>query len=169
MAAITDLTTLAAADVVDADWLPIHDLSAGTDKKIARSSVVGLTGTFTPAILFGGASTGITYTTQAGFYSRINNRVWFSVQIVLSNKGSATGAASITNLPFALSAGAVAYFGIWSGTTTSILGLMGFHTSTTAAFSLYHLTAASTGWTTTTDAVFANNTSIYMSGHYITS
>ena len=39
MAAITDLATLAAADVADDDWLVAHDLSAATDKKIARSSL----------------------------------------------------------------------------------------------------------------------------------
>ena len=39
MAAITDLATLAAADVADTDWLVVHDLSAATDKKIARSSL----------------------------------------------------------------------------------------------------------------------------------
>ena len=39
MAAITDLATLTAADVVDTDWLVVHDLSAATDKKIARSSL----------------------------------------------------------------------------------------------------------------------------------
>ena len=39
MAAITDLATLTAADVADTDWLVVHDLSAATDKKIARSSL----------------------------------------------------------------------------------------------------------------------------------
>ena len=39
MAAITDLATLAAADVADTDWLVVHDLSAATDKKIARSAL----------------------------------------------------------------------------------------------------------------------------------
>ena len=37
MAAITDLATLAAADVAAADWLVIND--SGTDKKVAISSL----------------------------------------------------------------------------------------------------------------------------------
>lgn len=36
MAAITDLATLAITDLADDDWIPVHDLSAGTDKKRRR-------------------------------------------------------------------------------------------------------------------------------------
>lgn len=167
MAAITDLAALTA--IASGDLLVVHDISAATDKKITQADLLGGSGTFTPAIKFGGASTGITYTTQAGHYSRIGNRVFFSVQIVLSSKGSATGTATVESLPFALSTGAVAYFGFWASMTTSILNLTGFHSSTTTAFTLYHLTAAGTSWTVTTDAIFANNSSLYMSGNYITS
>lgn len=38
MAAITDLTTLAAADVASGDYLVIHDVSAATDKKITKQA-----------------------------------------------------------------------------------------------------------------------------------
>lgn len=57
-------------------------------------------GTFTPALQFGGASTGITYGTQSGTYSRIGNVVTFCIHIILTSKGSSTGAATITGLPF---------------------------------------------------------------------
>lgn len=39
MAAITDLTTLAGSDVADGDYLPIHDVSAATDKKVTASAL----------------------------------------------------------------------------------------------------------------------------------
>lgn len=54
---------------------------------------------FTPGIEFGGASVGITYSTQSGYYSRIGNSVMFQIHIVLSNKGSSTGIAKVVNFP----------------------------------------------------------------------
>jgi len=62
-------------------------------------------GTWTPVLNFGGATTGITYTTQQGQYSRIGNLVIAEFYIVLSSKGSATGAATITGLPFTVVSG----------------------------------------------------------------
>lgn len=57
-------------------------------------------GTFLPNLQFGGASTGITYASRFGFYTRIGNVCYISLGLTLSNKGSSTGAASITGLPF---------------------------------------------------------------------
>jgi hypothetical protein len=62
------------------------------------------TSTWTPGIAFGGGTTGITYTTQAGEYTQIGNIVYFNCNIVLSNKGSSTGAVTITGLPVNTSA-----------------------------------------------------------------
>lgn len=50
-------------------------------------------------IAFGGATTGITYTTQSCNWKIWNNIVTVSFNIVLSNKGSATGDATLINLP----------------------------------------------------------------------
>jgi hypothetical protein len=58
-------------------------------------------GTFTPTI--GGATTaGVqTYVVQTGFYTRIGNRVYFNLRIVLSAKDAATsGSLIIAGLPF---------------------------------------------------------------------
>jgi hypothetical protein len=57
-------------------------------------------GTFTPALAFSNASAGMTYSRQLGTYTKIGRFVYFSVEIVLTSKGSSTGAASINNLPF---------------------------------------------------------------------
>lgn len=57
-------------------------------------------GTFTPALTFGGAATGMTFTTQVGGYTKIGRVVIFRAYLVLSAKGSSTGAALITSLPF---------------------------------------------------------------------
>jgi hypothetical protein len=57
------------------------------------------TGTFTPVLTFGGASVGITYSTQSGTYVKIGNAVIYTVAIVLTNKGTSTGNANIIGLP----------------------------------------------------------------------
>lgn len=57
--------------------------------------------TFTPAINFGGGTTGITYSLQRGHYSQLGNRVFFSFVIVLTSKGSDTGNLQVTGFPVA--------------------------------------------------------------------
>ena len=57
-------------------------------------------GTFTPVLAFGGASVGITYATQTADYTKIGNSVRIRVSVIISSKGSSTGAAQITGLPF---------------------------------------------------------------------
>lgn len=57
-------------------------------------------GTFTPTLSFGDASTGITYSSQSGAYTKIGNLVYFELIISLSSKGTATGFAKVENLPF---------------------------------------------------------------------
>jgi hypothetical protein len=54
---------------------------------------------WTPVLSFGGASTGITYSTQSGYYTQIGKLVYYNAQIVLTNVGSATGNALISGLP----------------------------------------------------------------------
>ena len=51
--------------------------------------------TFTPELYFGGASTGITYASRSGTEVRKGRSVTVTATMVLSNKGSATGAAQI--------------------------------------------------------------------------
>jgi hypothetical protein len=55
--------------------------------------------TFTPTLRFGGASTGITYTTQVGRYVQVGKQVMVFIALTLTSKGSATGAATIAGLP----------------------------------------------------------------------
>lgn len=58
------------------------------------------TGTFSPGISFGGGTTGITYSEQSGTYWVIGAIVFVKIQVTLTNKGSSTGNAAITGLPF---------------------------------------------------------------------
>lgn len=86
--------------------------------KLATDAYVGLTA-WTPAFAFGGATTGITYTTQVGRYIKIGALVIAWGTLVLSSNGSATGAITITGLPFAASTVAGA---IWAGHFSHITG-----------------------------------------------
>lgn len=61
-------------------------------------------GTWTPAITFGGGSTGLTYTTQIGTYTKIGRAVMLFSNTVINSNGSSTGSALITALPFTAAA-----------------------------------------------------------------
>lgn len=56
---------------------------------------------WTPALQFGGASTGITYATQTGTYRQSGKLIVADFNILLTSKGSATGATTIGGLPVA--------------------------------------------------------------------
>ena len=56
--------------------------------------------TWTPQLTFGGASVGMTFSVQAGWYVKVGQLVVVGGSFTLTNKGSSTGNASITGLPF---------------------------------------------------------------------
>jgi hypothetical protein len=58
------------------------------------------TGTWTPELTFGNSSSGITYGNRKGQYTRIGNVVYWTMEMQLSSKGTATGTARISGLPF---------------------------------------------------------------------
>ena len=59
-------------------------------------------GTWTPAVTFGGGATGVGYTTNTnGRYIKVGNSVTVTGCLFLNSKGSSTGDAVITGLPFA--------------------------------------------------------------------
>jgi hypothetical protein len=86
----------------------------------ASSNAAGMTsetlndyeeGAFTPVLRFGGNSVGITYSSQQGRYTKIGNMVTVTVSIRLSSKGSSTGVATISGLPFTANSSDVQWFG----------------------------------------------------------
>jgi hypothetical protein len=83
------------------------DIRLATASEISAQVLAAIqsTGTFTPVLAFGGASVGITYVTQAGDYCKVGNLVTVRLNVLLSSKGSSTGAATITGLPFTANAG----------------------------------------------------------------
>ena len=133
----------------------------------------GSTGTFTPTLTFGGNSVGISYSLQLGEYYTIGNIVFFKISLALSSKGSSTGVANITGLPFpqlGLSGFEGGYpINAWSGfpITFSNGALYGMATSTTTTIGIYQ---SGTGTAVhLTNANFGNTTAIVFGGFYFTS
>jgi hypothetical protein len=59
-------------------------------------------GTWTMGVSFGGASVGVTASNTAGTYTKIGRQVTVNGYLQLTSKGSSTGNAEITGLPFAI-------------------------------------------------------------------
>ena len=59
-------------------------------------------GTWTMGIAFGGASVGVTYSQNTGTYTKIGRQVTVNGFLILTSKGSSTGAAVVTGLPFTI-------------------------------------------------------------------
>ena len=115
-------------------------------------------GTWTPAFSFGGGTTGITYSVQAGYYTKVGNIVTVTGQVEVSNKGSSTGNALITGLPFtvvnnagALSGGAIRFANI---TYLGMATIMANQNTTTVALEQTEITGNRSSLTNTN---FSNN------------
>lgn len=121
--AVQDVASVATGQVLTSagtSTLPVWS-DAPTLTSITFGSGTALStyveGTWTPNIQIGGSSTGITYTTQIGYYTQINNAVLISLRVLLSSKGSNTGTVTISNMPVA--------FGTHGGTQVFVLGRAG--------------------------------------------
>ena len=112
----TTIATSGANDMTVANGnLVIGTSGKGIDFS-ATSDVGGMTsellddyeeGTFTPGVSFGYGTTGITYmaTYTFGAYTKVGNMVHAEGRVLLSSKGSSTGAARVTGLPFTTKSG----------------------------------------------------------------
>lgn len=57
-------------------------------------------GTWTPIVSFGFGTTGITYSIQGGYYVKVGQMVLIQLRTIFTAKGSSTGNARISGLPF---------------------------------------------------------------------
>lgn len=149
--------------------------SVGTSGQLLTSNGAGALPTFqtllasatswTPALSFGGGSTGITYTTQTGWYFNLGALYVIRCEIVLSNKGSSTGAALITGLP-ALPANPTPL--IYYGENNTFTGfLVALISTPSGGIRLSNQRSATTA-VNLTDAEMTNTSAIYISGVYST-
>jgi hypothetical protein len=126
-------------------------------------------GSWTPALEFGSAATGIAYAARSGRFTRIGRQVTVTARIVLSSKGSATGAARIAGLPFASlndgipTAAAIGFASNFSGLGGALQGVVGANATTT---DLYQ--AAAGGVSALSDVQFTNTAELAFTASYDT-
>lgn len=129
----------------------------------AIRDLVGSMKDWTPGLTFGGGSTDIAYSTQTGKYWELGpNLVNVIGHIILSNKGSSTGAALITGLPHTAVKGMIS-FGYYSLTGLTVGGIVAYMASAST------ITIRQNG-TTSSGAVsnsnFSNTSELIFSGAY---
>jgi len=127
-------------------------------------------GTFTAGIAFGGAAVGITYdTTPTCTYTKIGRQVTVTGRVGLSSKGSSTGDATITGLPFTpANTGNAGYGAITlafgAGTTFSNV-FQGVIVPNSISIVLQQVTVAGAN-SSLTDTNFSNSSNLLFSGAY---
>jgi len=135
----------------------------------ASKSVGYLEGTWTVGVAFGGGTTGITYnaSTITGYYTKIGNMVTISAFLELTNKGSDTGGAYITGLPFISVDNNAAYAPVSFriANTTFANQFQGFVPRASSQIALEEITEAGVV-TTLTNGDFTNTTTLMVSGTY---
>jgi hypothetical protein len=130
---------------------------------------VYLEGSCTLAVAFGGASVGVTYTTQVCKYTQIGDLVTVDAAIILSSNGSSTGGLTLTGLPVAATSTSNRFqvLSVYSNTMT-YTGTLLAYVDPTATTSV-QFKVNSNGTATTPDNTNVNNTSIlFINGTYKT-
>lgn len=127
-------------------------------------------GTWTPAIKFGGATTGITYgAATLGRYTKIGRQVTASCICTLTSKGTATGSATLEGLPFGAandsiySSAAIGYAIGFSSITGTVLGLVQANAARVLLYQSNNGAAAGL-----TNANLTNASALYLTASYDT-
>ena len=162
-ASVKSFTTKSPGDTIQ----PAHVNDAQDEISAVETWLLdgGTVGTWTPVLNFGGGTTGITYATQSGNSRKIGRVAVVEFTILLTSKGSSTGVATITGLPYAplnnIYAGAdpVAQFSSINGLFLSVAASSTFATV---------LIPSSTGRTSAEDTNFANTSHLRGTLVYIT-
>jgi len=124
-------------------------------------------GTWTMGVSFDGASAGVTTSINTGTYTKIGRKVTVNGQITLTSKGSSTGNANITGLPFTIanSSGNYSAPSFWFTNITFANQFIAYGIINTTSIDLSEITEAGVV-SGITNADFANNSSIIVSFTY---
>ena len=129
-------------------------------------------GTFTPALDFGGGTTGISYSTQVGKYTKIGNLVVVSWRIYLTSKGSSSGHAHVGGFPYQLSGltgGVFQYISNRGGLNLSDEHAYLYFEGANTRFSVYKGDNDGSGNAAVNESAFGNNTELEGFMQYTTS
>lgn len=145
----------------------VNDCLDVADAQIKANKPVD--GEWTPALKFGGASVNMTYTTQAGLSTKIGRVVILTANILLSAKGTSTGAATITGLPSASkdADGATSAVTLRMNKVSFANVSQAYIQKNTSHIVLIEITEGGTV-TNLTEGNFANDTRIMISATYFT-
>jgi hypothetical protein len=124
-------------------------------------------GTWTMGVSFGGASAGVTTSSNTGTYTKIGRQVTVNGYLILTSKGSSTGSAAITGLPFTISNGNQFFSGasLWFNGITFTNQFQGYGLPNTTTMDLREITILGVD-SAITDADFANSSQIIVSLTY---
>ena len=125
-------------------------------------------GTWTPSLNYAGTTTGVTHEVQNGYYTKIGNRVTVRFSCRVDAKGSGTGHARFSGLPFTgVNAGwdehAVNLFYDNTSDCWDLVGLLG-----TTHISLYYHADAGTGMNPAYKAQWTDDFQVFGEGTYST-
>lgn len=148
-------------DNVYADGISFND---GSDVLATYVS----TDTFTPVLEFGGGTTGITYSTQTGIYTQVGELVWVVISLILTSKGSSSGAATITGLPLITNSPGLLDIR-WNliNLSTNYTGLVGVPSNGATELALQQI-GDNAAFINLTDTEVSNTSQFFLSGAYIT-
>jgi hypothetical protein len=124
-------------------------------------------GTWTMGLSFSGASVGVTYNNNTGTYTKIGRQVTVNGYMYLSSKGSSTGSARLTGLPFLIPNTLANYStsALWLANTSFANQYQGVGAINTTTVDLQETTEAGV-ISPLNDANFANNSEVIISFTY---
>ena len=124
-------------------------------------------GTFTIALTFGGGNTAMTTSFSTGQYTKIGRQVSVNGLLVLTAKGSSTGAAVISGLPFANgnSLDALSAVSLRLSNVSYVGSIQSLKLMNTATFNFEQLTEAGSN-SSLSDANFSNTSDIVFNFTY---
>ena len=143
----------------------------------AHSNAAGMTsellndyeeGTWTPTFTFSGGNTGVTYSSQLGWYTKVGRVVHAYARIQLTSKGSSSGNGRIDGFPFATSS--TGYFmgpaSVYYDKITAVNGIVTYMDNNATSIVLREVSDAGAN-TALTDGDFANDSQIHLQVTYI--
>lgn len=122
-------------------------------------------GVFTPQLLFGGASVGMTGS-FVGRYTKVGRVVYYTAVIYLSAKGSSTGNTTISGFPFASSASSTFYEGKMDTDNVTGMAYQFIASMPTNSTTLNVYVNVNGTQNNVADGSYADNSRLYITGFY---
>ena len=125
-------------------------------------------GSWTMGVSFGGGTTGITYGSNTGYYTKMGNIVTISGYMALSSKGTDTGPTLLTGLPFTVVNNVAGYASVAFSYIANITfaNQVSAFTDANTTTAVFNESTEAGVMTALTDANFANNSILVVNCTY---